>query len=1069
MRSGDFTFVPINSSMMEIRERNINYNQAFHQALEKLNEAQRKAVDTIEGPVLVIAGPGTGKTQILAARVGNILQKTHIYPENILCLTYTDAGTIAMRERLLKFIGPAAYRVLIHTFHSFCNQIIQENLDRFGLFDLDVITEIEEAELFRELIDAFDKNHRLKRWTGFDAYHDATRLKNIFSLMKKENLSVEIVKQKADQYIADLPNREEYKYKRANKTKGIQVGDPKQADIDVEIRRMSFLVAGADEFPKYEEMLRARKRYTYDDMILWVLNEFKKDETFLLRYQERCHYFLVDEYQDTSGSQNEILKQLISFWDVPNVFVVGDDDQSIYRFQGASVENILSFHRDQEKFVTIVPLTDNYRSSQNILDVASQLIINNEERLIKSFTWIDKNVTAKGDEFAESKILPEIREYDTPVLESAHIALEIEKLAKEGVELKEIAVIYRNHRYAENISSFFQKKNIPVNIRRRENILNLPLTTRMIRLLEYIETESSKPYSGEEILFEILHYDFFQISPRVIARIALYMRTAKNIFWRDVISNPQKYFATDLFFEDEETFNALKKLSSVFDLWLKAAHNQSLQSLFETLINKGGIMSYVMGAKNKIWLLQELDTFFSFIKEETHRDQKTNLKTLLVKIKMMQAEEMSLEINKFTYEQNAVNLMSAHGAKGLEFRYVYMIGCNTNFWEKKKASNTQFSLPDNLVTEHPGNPIEEERRLFYVGITRAKENLCICYATNNAAGKAMEKSQFVAEVESSEKVKITKPQIDLNDVADFAAVTFSEDSTLDFYPSDENHIRSLLENYSMSVTHLSTYLKCPLSFYYQNLLRVPSAKNETMAFGSAVHKALEGFFKKMVESNNIFPILEELIQEFIMDMYRNRECFSDQEFKRRLEYGQIILPKYYAHNIDRWNKIVSLERRIYGVEIDGIPVNGMIDKIEFDGKNANVVDYKTGKFENSKKKGKFKRPVADADQTNFENQYGGDYWRQAVFYKLLIANDHKKDWNVVSCAFDFVEPDRDNSEFATQPVVVSPEDLALVREQIHFAWNGIQTLDFHGCNKKDCNWCNFVKSNFTSEVLNEEE
>jgi DNA helicase-2/ATP-dependent DNA helicase PcrA len=193
-------------------------------------------------------------------------------------------------------------------------------------------------------------------------------------------------------------------------------------------------------------------------------------------------------------------------------------------------------------------------------------------------------------------------------------------------------------------------------------------------------------------------------------------------------------------------------------------------------------------------------------------------------------------------------------------------------------------------------------------------------------------------------------------------------------------------------------------------------------------------------------------------MNRKREIFSDEQFARRMEYGQMILPKYHERYINGWNRIISLEKILTGIEIEGIPVSGRIDKIEFDGKNATVVDYKTGKFENAKNK--FKRPGDGRSIESFEYESGGDYWRQAVFYKLLIDNYRMKEWNVVSCDFDFIEPDKDTGEFCKQKIEITAGDASIVKEQIIAAWQGIQQMDFHGCNDKDCDWCNFVKANF---------
>ena len=311
--------------------------KAFEEIYVALNAQQKLAVDTIDGPVMVIAGPGTGKTQILGARIGKILIETDTPPENILCLTYTDAGAIAMRKRLAGFIGASAYKVNISTFHSFCNDIIQDNLSLFDKPSLDPISELEKIELLKKLIDKFDKNNPLKRYRG-DVYYEMSNLSRLFSTMKKEGWTSDYLILQIDRYINDIPTRNEFIYQR--RYKQFEAGDLKQGLVDAEIEKMEKLKAAVIAFDVYQQLMKDLSRYDFDDMINWVITAFKENKNFLIQYQEKYLYILVDEYQDTSGTQNELIELLVNFWEQPNLFVVGDDDQSIFRFQGANVENM---------------------------------------------------------------------------------------------------------------------------------------------------------------------------------------------------------------------------------------------------------------------------------------------------------------------------------------------------------------------------------------------------------------------------------------------------------------------------------------------------------------------------------------------------------------------------------------------------------------------------------------------------------------------------------------------------------------------------------------------------------
>ncbi|MFT3682139.1 MAG: PD-(D/E)XK nuclease family protein [Ferruginibacter sp.] len=279
--------------------------------------------------------------------------------------------------------------------------------------------------------------------------------------------------------------------------------------------------------------------------------------------------------------------------------------------------------------------------------------------------------------------------------------------------------------------------------------------------------------------------------------------------------------------------------------------------------------------------------------------------------------------------------------------------------------------------------------------------------------------------------------------------------------AEDDFIDGLLAKFVMNVTALSNYLKCPLQFYYQSLIRIPSGRNEATEFGSAVHHALEKLFRKMQESGKEqFPSKQEMLADFSWYLRRHRENFTPEAYKRRLEYGDEVLSNYYDKYINSWNRIVAVERNIRGVVVNGVPIKGKLDKLEFNGKEINVVDYKTGDID--KALPKLKGP--DEKEPN-----GGDYWRQAVFYKLLIDNYEQKDWKVISTEFDFVEPDK-KKNYRKEKVVITPADTTTVSQQIKSVWDKIQEKDFYtGCGKPDCHWCNFIKDNKLEVALHELE
>ena len=1024
--------------------------QKFNLEYQRLNDQQRKAVDTIEGPVMVIAGPGTGKTQILAARIGKILSETDALPENILCLTYTDAGTIAMRKRLQYFIGADAYKVNIYTFHAFCNDVIQENLHLFEKTALDALSELESIELFKTLIDQFPKNHPLKRYRG-DVYFEINNLRNLFSAMKREGWTANYIEEKIEAYLKDLPHREEYIAKRA--TKDFKKGDVRIDKIEEEKEKMDKLRAAIHEFDHFQDLMRKRNRYDFDDMINWVIRVFEENKNILSNYQEKFQYILVDEYQDTSGTQNKLVKLLISYWEKPNVFVVGDDDQSIYRFQGANVENMMDFANDYVKDLMTVILTNNYRSTQPILNISKTLINRNDERLIKKIEGLTKDLIAANTSINQLTTPPSIRAYNTATEEMAGITNEIESLVKQGIAPGKIAVIYKENKYGTELARYFQIKKIPLYSKRNINLLLHPFAKKIIQMLRYLNAEHDIPYGGDQLLFEILHYDFYKIPPIEIARLSVEVNNKKYsgepISIRKLLSDKINTPPKNLF--DTGINEGLKTIGKIIEQLIGDVPNMTLLQLFNNLVYKGNILNYVMQQEDKIFLLQILSALYNFLQEETARDSSLTLKGLMSIIELMEKEELPLPLVQIAGTDKGVNLLTAHGSKGLEFEYVFFAGVNASAWEKKRKPGGGYKFPDTMFESQAKHSEEEElRRLFYVALTRAEKFLYISFAQFKNDGKEMEPSMFIAEILEEHSIAIEKVIVTPEAMFEFNLLQFTELAP-EIEKSEEDFISAILDKFSMNVTALNNYLNCPLGFYYKNLIRIPSGKSEATEFGSAIHHALEKLFRKMQEGKkDIFPPKEDMISDFNWYMHRHRENFTEEAFARRIEYGEEVLINYYDKYVGSWNKVVAVERTIQHVVVNGVPLKGKLDKLEFNGKEVNVVDYKSGDIDKALLK--LKAP-------NEKEPNGGDYWRQAVFYKILVDNYEQKDWKVLSTEFDFVEPDK-KKEYRKEKIYISEADMATVKEQIKSVWDKIQARDFYtGCGKEDCHWCNFVKDN----------
>lgn len=1032
--------------IQEIPRRTFDFNQVYDSA----NAAQKQAIDRTDGAVLVVAGPGTGKTQIIATRIARIMQQGN-QPENILCLTYTDAGTIAMRDRLLEFIGPDAYRINIFTFHSFCNMVIQENPSIMGYGDLKPVSELEKREFVKQVLDSLPHDNPLAREKG-DLYSDSRNLLSLYADIKREDWGLEEMTAGIDRHIAQLPDDPAMRYTRkyTNKATGITYlpGDIKQAQVDAETRKYSRLRAAILSYPVYQQVMADNRRYDFDDMILWVIREFRQSPDLLVIYQERYHYLLVDEYQDTSGAQNEIVDLLMSYWDDPNLFVVGDDDQSIYRFQGANIANLLAFHERYRPYT--VTLIENYRSTRQILEAATALVANNRQRLANREQCpdiaIDKGLQANRPDGEK----PEIRAYPNILQESLGVAVELELLHRQGDDLGSVAVLYRNHRQAEQLVRYLTARGIPYSTKKRTNILVTPLIGQLLDLLKYLCAEFTKPHAEERLLFRILHYPVFGLAPLEIAR--LYAGSSSRSGGRKPVRE---------LLEVSEKGSAFKSASDLIEGSLSRMVTVPLQEFIHEVMTRFGLLREYESAEKTVWNFELLNTFFDFVKDECSRNPKLDLEQLIRLVELMESQEIELQAERIACEQNGVNLITTHSSKGLEFETVYMMGCNEGEWEKKRAP-ASFAAPPTLAVERVDDgDIEEDRRLFFVAMTRAKTRLVITYAQRDNNDKQIARSRFVAELERSDAVVSISCQFEQDELSQAmgAIIVEQPEDGSDIFRSDL--VGELLKEYRLSVTHLNDYLKCPRSFFFTRILRVPAPRNAAMAFGTSVHESLEFLFSEMTGSGTErFPAKGAFLERFSREMERHRDSFTDVEFDRRLKVGTENLARYYDENVGRWHRDVRLEKNYEAVLNGEIRINGLVDKLEIlPGKLVNLVDYKTGRHDRKKFQPpdpeRAEKAIGEGKEPKFEDLNGGDYWRQAVFYKILVENSPKESYVVSTAEFSFVEPDKASGEFITQRVEIGQQDIDTVRRQIETVYARIMNREFgDGCTNSYCEWCN---------------
>ena len=1053
--------------------------QSFQDLYVKLNQQQQDAVNAIEGPVMVIAGPGTGKTQILATRILNILTKTDSQPQNILCLTYTEAGATAMQKRLSQFMGAEAFKVPIFTFHGLCNKIIQDRPEKFSRRELRVMDELDKIDLIQGIIESLPAQSLLKSYQE-DAQVTRRDLSKVWDLMQSEGISAVDFRQ----WVNGLLEPEAFKLAFPNAVYKVSRGEHKAGDIkpneyDKLKKNWSRAMEAADLFDTYKQAKASAGLYEFSDMLDWVANAFDSDEELLLDQQEQYHYVLVDEYQDTSGLQNRILHQLISYWgDEPNCFVVGDDDQSVYAFQGAKVSNMLDFAQRYQQALQTIVLTQNYRSTQQILDSAKNLIDKNQLRLISQMPGLSKTLLASGDNREYPALLPTVNLYLNEFHEAVGVGTEIQKLIAAGEKPNEIAVLYPLNKHAITLSDAFDMLGVPFVIHRSADILNENTILHLLTWLEYLSLELELANSGEHLIYKLLMSPLYDLSSFEVNQLSVEIyherstanRNGDSYSWRQHISEKlQAPEQTDLFATPPTA--ALRSLWTNIENWIKEASWITVPELIQRLYSEGGYLAYALKSKDQEWVLEVLQTFMQFAIRMSEKNPFMKIQDFLNIVKKMQNNKVTVPLEKRIGTAEGVQFITAHSSKGLEFDHVFVVRCNRPEWEDSEAGRMPYSITKLLQGKEiklsndttAEEDIEERRRLFYVAITRAKKSLHLSHNQKKITATKVSDSQpssFLYDVDLALPEKANTP--------DTSHLLFVQEALLKrtAKPKLDNDrmdwIQNRINHFKFSPSTLYSILECGLKFYFTRIVRVPDAPSPAAAFGTAMHAAMKHWVDSWTKQKQWLS-LQEVIQQFEREMYRQRHGFNEKQFKLRMQQGKDLLPLYYeARSAEfRSYEVVLTEKSISAV-IEGIPITGFLDKIVFHGNRATVIDYKTGKPDNSKKK-------AAAPGPRSSDKLPNPYWFQLGVYQLMTNNQAGKSWDCNMAMIDCVEKD-ENGEFPLIKLHFDDADNEKIKHWIVEANQKLTSLDFmNGCGKSDCYWCGFAKTTEQVVLLPEAE
>ncbi len=1046
----------------------------FEKSYKRLNKEQKRAVDKIDGPLMIVAGPGSGKTELLSVRAANILKKKDVPAGSLLCLTYTDAAALNMKERLVEMIGEEGYKVPTFTFHSFCKEIIDSNPEHFykgAKFDL--ADEITKTEILEEILKDLSYDDPLESKHPSVGYVYLRPLKKIIPELKKAGITPEELEksieanqkdiQKINSLISEVFSDRVSKSMRP-KIENI-ITEIENVDIDFPLKHyqpLSKLVTAslrralekegtrgitewknkwtkrdgkkrvlrdkhylekhkslARVYGKYEDIMYERGLYDFSDMILDVTKVLEGNDSLRYDLQEKYLYMMIDEFQDTSGVQMRLLENLTKDepHNRPNICVVGDDDQAIYRFQGAEISNILNF-RNLYEDIEIVTLKKNYRSGQRILDSAKEIISRGEERLEKKLDEVNKDLISARPEMDEEI---EAKSFKSKEEEYSYVSHKVKELIESGINPEEIAVMGRKHKILKEAAPYFADLEIPIYAERKVNVLENEVIRQIVKIIRFavylLEGDNDK---ADELLPEILSYPFWNLDRDKIWRLAR-----------------RAYQKRNSWFEEMGRDNQLRSIRNfLVELSKKSEYKTAEEILDLTVGNK----KIAMGSpiKNHYFGKDSLNEnpsayfeFLSALKRFTSALKSYKEGQVLKAPDLLEFYDRHIE-NKIAIndtsplitDSDAVSLITAHSAKGREFEAVFVLNCQEEIWAKKRGGN-RLPLPSNIPLK-TSETKDDYLRLFYVALTRAKSFLSITAHRKKENGRDYSSLEFIDhfDLEDSE-IDVGYQQLESSRKSYYSPP---------FNATERQLLKPLASDYMLSSTGFNKYLNVteegPESFLQDTLLRFPSKKHPGACNGTAVHQTLNWIYNEL-KSEEELPKIEEILETY--EIYLKKQRLTGRDFDKYLKKGKDSLKKFYKERRESFDSdhIIEKNFRQQSVLVSGIRLTGKIDKIERKENKIEVTDFKTGK------------PIESWNPSgNYNKIKAWKYKNQLIFYKLLIENSTDfSDYTVSRGWLEFIEPNK-KGKIIRLSLDIEKEDVEKVKKLIEIVGKRIKKLNF---------------------------
>jgi len=859
----------------------------------KLNKEQIEAIKFGKGPLLIIAGAGTGKTTVVTERIKYLILGKHAKPSEILALTFTEKAAREMEERVDIGLPYGYTQMWIMTFHSFCDRILRQEALNIGLDPrYKLMTEAEGIQLLRKNLFGLDLNYF--RPLGSPTKFISGMLQH-FSRLQDE----------------DIFPRDYLEW----------VKNLKAVTDEEKIEKDKYLEL-AKAYKAYDELKVKEGLMDFGDLIVKTLKLFRDRPNILSEYKKQFKYILVDEFQDTNYAQNELVKLLAGKGG--NINVVGDDDQSIYRFRGAAVSNIIQFRKSYPKTKVIV-LTKNYRSTQEILDRSHDLVKFNDPDRLEVVEKIDKRLKSQiAKDGTEIKFI----HADRVENEADMIAKEIKKLAEEEkYKWGDFAILVRANNHSEPIVRALARNGIPYQFLGPGRLFKQP---EIVDLISYLKVLSN--FEDSVAFYKVLSNEYFDISPRDIAAIGNYAKKYNLSLFEAAEKVDDVAVSAD-------TKEKVKKLLGIVNKHLGLIKRETAGQILYYYLEDTGLIQKLLSpvsveAESRA---KNISKFFDKLKTYEVDNEDATVPAVVDYLELsMELGESPLAANEDWTEINAVNILTVHSAKGLEFPAVFIANLVSQRFPTTERRE-QIPIPDALIKEvlPVGDfHLEEERRLFYVGMTRAKERLYFTAADYYGEGKREKKlSPFIFEAlgEKAAGAEKTTTKADQLSFLDYGIK--AKDNMTEIFAGKPFHIDYL------SYSQIETFKICPLHYKLKYILKVPTPPQAAASFGTAMHSTLKNFFEQVFSGEKpseslVFDLLEK---NWIREGYKSKK--QEAQYKER---GKDYLSGFLKKGFNPKNLPVALEQTFMVPLGTDLKIGGRIDRVDdLGGGQIEIIDYKT--------------------------------------------------------------------------------------------------------------------------------